>query len=351
MSLTQKKIAEVAGVSLIQVNRALNDHPLVAAATRQRVLAVAQELGYAATTNLQARQMAARRHSRRTRSGVLAVLLPAAAATMRDNHYHGPILSGLEEQVVKLGQEMIMATYPLYAQPELGLPRMIREGDVDAVICLNYEEPVFEYLAAKRIPTVVVATGTPLAHVVRPDDAAGIAAAVQHLYDLGHRRLGYLAPCGKRSSFTERLRGFQEKTGALALDSEPVISLWGSEAGLMDYSWVAEETAKLFHHAEITGLVCYNDGIAMHAIQSLQALGLDVPGKVSVTGFDNVSAAHGFSPQVSSAGGHLEAMGRRAAVLADEVAGLPVDELGQQRSLVIATRFYANESTSEPCGA
>lgn len=311
MALTQKDIAQRLGISLIQVNRALNDHPLVGEKTRLRVQEMAREMGYDETTNLHARTLAAKRHDRKRVTGTLAVLLPNAASMVRQNSYFGPVLTGIEEEVARREQDLLLATYPFFSPPEKSLPRIIREGEVDGVICLNYETPVFEFLHARQMPVVTVAFEHPLTHSVRPDEAAGIALAVEHLAQRGHQRLAYLGLPPNRSPYANRLKAFEATVRRLNLKSG-LVSTGIAETDGQD---AFEAIENLLAQGAFTGLVCYNDDVAMAAVRALKARGLSVPSDISVTGFDDISPMLHFRPNLTSVDYDRVLMGTRAVDL------------------------------------
>lgn len=319
-SISQRDIAKRTGLSLMQVSRVLNDHPSVAQKTRQRVLEVAREIGYESTTNLHARRMAATRHGKRQRTGTIAVLLPDAAFAIRDSYYFGPILAGIEEEIVARGDEMIMATYPLHAPPEKGLPRLVREGEVDGVINLNFSDEVLRYLEVRRIPRVSVAQESEYAHSIRPDDARGIGLATKHLLNLGHRKLAYLGLQSTSPVVNLRQEAFALAVAAAGVEKDCLVLSGLSELRedlLAQQMRLAMQT--IFFTKSYTGLVCYNDAIAMQAVRELEMVGMHVPEDISVTGFDDYTKKVHFHPAITSVAFESEAMGRRAVSLLVEV--------------------------------
>ena len=265
------------------VSNAYNRPDQLSAATRSRVMAVAAELGYAGPD-----PTAASLRLRRTRTVgvVLTERLPYAFADPgMVTILHG-LASGLSE-----------AGYALLLVPESGVDDdpLVRHAMVDAlVLCaLPAEHPAVAAALERQVPVVTV--GNPrLPHVPRlgTDNRAATALVARHLLDLGHRSLGFVGdvprPVFGFASSRLRLRGVEQ-----ALRDEG-LAIRSDHLGFAEHS---RQNAR--HSAEAilarpdrpTAIVAASDTEAIGVLEAATALGLDVPGDVSVIGYDDVEAA------------------------------------------------------------
>ncbi len=305
---TQKEIAQKLGVTPVLVSRALSGHPSVASATRARIEEAAKELGYGATSNIHARTMAARRHGKKIATGMYAVALPSFGdkAGLRDNIFFSRLLGGVENEALERDQELVLATYRAQRPP-----RWLREGEVDGVVCLNWDPDLFQTLRRKALSFVTVQDFYPGALGIASAEREGMRLVTEYLLELGHRRLAYLGLSGRGPS-QRRLRGFYDALRASGL--APDDALVNVSHNLLEdgAKIVRELLAASGKNTRFTALVCHNDMMAMQAVRELERQGLRVPEDVSVTGFDDLSAAQHFEPQLTGVAYDLCEMGQRA---------------------------------------
>lgn len=302
-SVTQKQIAQRVGVTQQLVALALKNSPSVAEATRLKILAVAEEMGYDRNANRPARALAAARHGTRVTNDIIALIfeaMPDVAPVAMP--YFMPLVDGIE---IEAGERQLDLF--LVRSKATGLPWLIREGLVDGVILLGSHSSVAE-ISALEIPILTLGSHLPDTKGITPDDASGTAITTRHLIELGHRRIAYLGPQLDWPSARARLDGYRRALGEANLNSQM------EETTLANVLQSDGESGMepLLDRGEFTALVCHNDSVAMGAIRAAQARGLEVPGDLSVTGFDDTSAASGFVPEVTSVGFSGVAMGRAA---------------------------------------
>lgn len=312
MPVTQKQIAEQLGVSHQLVGLALNGHPRVSEETRAKIKETAAELGYGAHSNQNARSLAALRHGKRTRTGIIALLMPSTGQeSLRSIPFFAPMLDGIETEADARTYDLILCSHH-----REGLPRLIETCGVDGVISISGR--AIERLIELRLPVVNLNWYHPATHSVRPDEQEGIRQTTQYLIDAGHRRIAFLGhPAGTYSP--PRVESFKQTL----LDNGLSIVPNRIEATALDASPAAGETAmanllardthfQTSGRPEFTALVCHNDILAIGAVQKLQQSGVQVPRDVSVTGFDDLSQQYDFQPALTSLDFDRMAMGRRA---------------------------------------
>ena len=179
--LTLSDVAARAGVSPATVSLALNNSPLVRAATRERILAMALQLGY--TRHPTARRLAT------NRSDCLCVAFAVGSA----DPFYWDIMRGIMETAQRNGYRLSSST--LAARTIVNSPDLpsIDPTDIDGILVLNWHDRyVIRHLTAYGLPCVMVdASGDhPDVHAVDNDDYLGARIGVQYLLSLGHRRIG-----------------------------------------------------------------------------------------------------------------------------------------------------------------
>ena len=318
MAVTQKNIADKLGISQPLVGMALRGKGRVSEDTRRQVLKLAAEMGYDGFSNGAARSMVAQRHGFRAQTGTVALLFQAPLSEgydLRTMPFFMPFFAGLEAEARRRGREI---AYFAYHQGEL--PRFVREGHADGAICLQTHGSVAG-LRELDLPVVMLDDVSSQAISLLPDDADGVRRATRHLIENGHRRIAYLSWPLENITVQvahDRFDGYRRALREAGLPFD--------ESLVMEASPVQEKAAGadaigvlLERQSEFTGLVCYNDMLAMGAVEELQKRGRNVPNDVSVVGFDDVSVAYNFSPALTSVAFDRAAMASRAmAILCEE---------------------------------
>lgn len=278
-------VARVAGVSHQTVSRVLNGHPNIREATRERVQDAIEQVGY--TRNSIARALAT---NRTKRFGVL-VDSPVQFGP-------GSTVRGVEDAARAVGYFVTTTTVGADAQRGVGegVSYLVSQG-VEAVCVVA---PRSSSLAAltkcrPRVPVLVVASeAEPDMIAVAVDQRSGARAAVEHLLELGHRRILHLA--GPLDWLDAREREIQWRA---TLEShglevvEPTVGDWTSDCG---YAF-ALDSQEL---AEATAVFVANDQMALGVLHGLQERGLRVPEDISVVGFDDLPDARHFLPPLTT---------------------------------------------------
>jgi len=328
MPVTQKEMAERLGVSRQLVSFALAGKPGVSAKVRENVRALALELGYEEHTNRSARLLAGRRNGRRAKSGIIALILPSPTSSpIRSHPFHSQLLDNIELEAEVRGLDVFICS-----MRNEGIPPLVRELGVDGLITMGYHAALQEAVRSEAIPNVQFFIESPGAICLMVDARRGVAQATEHLIELGHRRIAYMGHRPEFSNASERLAGYVEALQPRSLDIEDrlqelSIVSQSAAAGARGFDALLARDPAFARTGKphFTGLVCYNDTLAMGAVERAEELGIRVPDDLSVVGFDDVSAAHGFRPALTSVSFDRAAMGRRAVELLCTEETLPVD--------------------------
>lgn len=295
MTATIRDVARVAGVSPSTVSRALSSPELVTASTRELVQQAAQRLGY--QVNRAARGLiTGRTHN-------LGIVLPDLA-----NPVFPGIVKGIQARAHEAGYAVFLADSDETASAELGLVRALSQ-QVDGVLLCSPRMPEAELRAlAEQITVVMVNRRVADIPSVTFDDPDGARQAVAHLHALGHRRIAWAG--GPEGSFSQqqRLAGIRAACAELGLDLVEV----GRFAPRFSSGLAA---ADLVLACGATAVVAYNDLMALGILKRLAARGVDVPGRISVVGNDDIPFASMSQPELTTVALSTERAGRRAVDL------------------------------------
>lgn len=306
---TSNDVAKAAGVSRSAVSFAFNSPEKLSEATRVRILAAATELNYAPNT-LARMLKAGQSHS-------LGVLLPQNLARVLENPYYARFLTGVGQVCDEQGYTMLL-TPPLRDSMLKAIPYAAVDG---FVVCgLEHDRGEVAELKRHGIPFVLV-DSSPREDVssVDVDDEAGAFEAMQHVLDLGHRRIavlsldpgpevaerGYRGPLARRMAGMERaLESAGLQLGDISLVEVPVTRMDGFRA-----------TKKIMAQDPPTAIVAMSDILAFGALDALHDLNLSVPGDVTVTGYDDLPESSWMRPRLTTVRQAITTKGRTAADL------------------------------------
>jgi len=192
-------------------------------------------------------------------------------------------------------------------------------------------------LSSRKFPFVLLDhAGSKLANSVVATDAQGTLDAVGHLAGRGHRRIAYLAgnPAATRIG-NDRLDGFRQAIGTFAIDDDQALI----RAGDGSPRWGREAVIELLDLPRPpTAIVAGSDHLALATLAELAERGIDVPGRLSVVGFDDLPEATLVTPQLTTVRQPRDEMGRRAvALLLDQIDQVerPVAHLEVPTELVV----------------
>lgn len=276
-------VARLAGVSLSTVSRAMNGNPTVDPALAERVQAAAAELGY--TANPVARSLVL------GRTQTVAVVIPDL-----ENPTFQAILRGLSRAATADGYHVLVADSREDLDEEHALARTTRLRTDGVILCApRMAEQDLARLLPSLSPAVVINRGPQeAAPTVGADYGVGMRDIVDHLTSLGHRRLVYLA--GATRSVTHRAR---QEAIAAAISRTAGLEVEEIAAGVDFDSGTAAADRVLASGA--TAVIAYNDLVAMGLLSALTVRRIDVPGALSITGFDDIPFAAYTSPPLTTA--------------------------------------------------
>ncbi len=349
--MTLQTIADRLGVSRMTVSNAFSRPDQLSAALRHTILTTATELGYAGP------DPAARALARGT-TGAVGVLLTSSLQDAFDDEVATGFLGAVAGEVEPTGLAVT-----LLSATAVGEVIPARDVAMDGALVYSCapELSALDWLERRGLP-LVHADQEPTAGVacVNVEDRAGARAAARHLVDLGHRRvavmtaangvaLGELAdPWADDRAVTyvsrERLRGSLE---VLRDAGVPVVVHRQEHSD--DEEAYAAAIGLLARPDRPTGILCFSDVIAHGVVRAAEELGLDVPGDLSVVGFDDSPLARRLRPQLTTVHQDVREKGRRAAVaLRAAIEHHRAGSQAEPEHLLLPTTLVVRGSTGPP---
>jgi LacI family transcriptional regulator len=307
-------VARLAGVSTATVSRVVSAAPYaVSPATRARVLDAARTLDY--VPNALARGL------HKSYSPVVGVIVHDIT-----DSYFAEVVRGVEDAASVGGFLVVTCSSDRIAEREHSYVRLLRSMRAATLIFAGsgLADPALNVQVARHV-AAMRAYGAAVVHLsphaagdadIGVDNAAGIAGMVTAMVELGHRRIAFLA--GPTSLYVshQRLEGYRRglAEAGIPYDARLVVSTgFNREGGALGID------ALLAGESPFTAVCAANDLLALGAMQRLADLGIDVPGEVSVAGFDDIATAAMATPGLSTVRLPLHEIGRRAFGYAEQV--------------------------------
>jgi DNA-binding LacI/PurR family transcriptional regulator len=349
--VTLQTLADRVGVSRMTVSNAFSRPDQLSAELRAKILAAAQELGYAGP------DPAARALARGT-AGSVGVLMTDSLSYAFTDEVATSFLGAITEELAPSGRALTLLTSRSH-----GAAFPARDVPMDGAIvysCDGYS-PAVEWLVRRDLPLVFV-DQSPVADrpSVNVDDRAGARAAAQHLLDLGHRRVGILTGelAGPHGLVDTDLPSGHHVSGQRMLGWTDALRAAGVEPTVVREPLTPEDAAYqgsrlLLERADRpTGLLCFSDVMAHWAVRAAEDLGLTVPGDLSVVGFDDSPLARRMRPSLTTVRQPVAEKGRVAA--AALAAAIDAAQSGTEvtpEHAVLPTELVVRDSTGpEPSG-
>jgi LacI family transcriptional regulator len=331
--VTAYDVAERAGVSMGTVSRYLTGNGYVGDASRAKIAAAIDELGY--IPNRAAASLTTKN------TGLLGFVV----SDLR-NPFTAEIASSLSQHAREHGYGLVLSDSMNDPAISLEAIESMRAHGVDGLIVTPPESSALNDALVAAAPTLpIVGIGlrtTPqVTDLVTSGTRAGAISAVEHLVGLGHRRIGYV---GSSSMASGRYRGYQDALAAAGLPIDPDLVVVGelNRAG----GFAAVDA--LFALAERpTAIFAANDAVALGVIQAAHEWGVAVPEHLSVVGYDDVDLAAHSVPPLTTVAQPLAAMGQAAVeLLISRLRG--ADRQRASEEVVLPVRLVVRGSTASP---
>lgn len=309
MAVTARDVARKANVSPATVSLVFRNKPGVGVETREHVMAVAQELGYAYSSSPNPNNKTAT---------LQFVIYKGGERVVGNTPFFEGLARGITDEAYRLGYHHMVTTYFYASQDDREQLLAIHNTKPAGIVLLATEMrardvPQFEHLGA---PVVLLDSWFPTKTLdaVVIDNQRAMWNATQYLVNRGHRRIGYLKANSTIRNFLERHDGYQQAMRSLVgrdVDTRPLtVRLGTTEEEAHDdmAAWLAQrDDAKAGPLP--TAFVADNDWLAAGAMRALQEAGLRVPQDVSLIGVDDLPVCTQVTPQLTTMAVPNERMG------------------------------------------
>jgi len=284
------EVAKRAGVSTATVSRVLSQPNVVAPATRRRVMLAVERLGYEPNSTA--------KNLRTLRTGKLLVTVPDLS-----NPFFSLILQGIEDAALREGYAVLVGDTQHDEKREERYALMLKRKEADGLIFLGHRMPqeARSYLraSAPRCAPIVngcefsPTLGVPSVHI---DNAKAAYQAMDHLYGLGHRRIGIVTGPLVSPLSRDRLSGATARAKKQKAEREFVIM----HGDFSIESGAAAAERLLGRSERPTAIFCFNDEMAMGVVEVARRLGVRVPQQLSVVGFDDIRFSRHMDPPLTT---------------------------------------------------
>jgi len=323
--VTLRDIADKVGVTASAVSMALADNPRIGVDTRKTIQEAARELGYVPSS--------AARALRNQHAGTIALIVPTTATHVFGHSYFMHVLEGTSSVANEHDVQLLVSTNPDNDHGLAAYERVMRSHSADGAILTSaaIEDPTVERLIDSGLPVVMIGSFPylPGAVTVGVDDRAASRAVTEHVIAVhGRTRLLHISGTLDHQTGVDRRDGFLDAVRAHGLEADALIV----EGDLSEESGAAAIRELGPRISGIDGLVAANDDMAFGALTLLRAAGVDVPGALSIAGFDDFGLARVTTPSLTTVRVPAQRLARLAtARLFEIMAG---DEGGWRRHVV-----------------
>lgn len=331
MVASLKQIARECGVAVSTVSRALNGHPSVSPATRERIVATSARLGYRPNT--------AARALRNRSSSTIGVVLPDML-----NNFYAACTAVLQEQFEQRGYGIVLAVTRNDPSREREALHRLSSAQVDGLVLVptarRWELP------GPQVPVVEMNRHSSRAgvDVVQSEERDGAREVVEHLLDLGHERIAVIVGEPQFSTTAERVDGARQAMDGAGLPLPAELLLYGRHTR----AWGAEALRDAWAlHPRPTAVFAASSELALGALHAAQRLGISIPRDLSLVAFGDPDWFEVCQPPLTSFEQPLHEVGMIAAQLL--LSRLSAEQAAPRASRVrVRGRLVVRDSTAAP---
>lgn len=303
-------IADRCGISKMAVSLALRNNASISDATKQQVKLIAAELGYHLGMHDAARRLTAHKTGQRIRTNTIGVILPP---TFLKSVLSGTIFQAILDSAVPAGFAVLVTYYNFTSlqsyleNPVVPLPPVFAMGGVDGLILFDISKNVADTVSyleknseGTHNPVVVIMGDNNKYSSVNFDHWHGNYILTKHLLDMGHKDILRFYNPKEKNIFHTRIQASYQALAEYGLTPDHLHFIE------MPMEWINQEMnisfneitgldyyqEKLLHelqtHPEITAIMAWNDSSAVNTCNILNKAGINIPGDISVTGYDDI---------------------------------------------------------------
>ncbi len=328
--VTMRDVARAAGVSVGTVSNYFNERDLVAKATAARIQVAIAELGYSVDETARA--------FRKRQTHSIGLVVPSIT-----NPYFAEIARVVAHALWEDGLQTFLcdaAADPVRERTHL---EQLVSRRVDGMLLSHSSDPddLRTFIEPLTVPIVFFDRALAGHHSVDADNRLGGQLAARHLATLGHQRVGVLAGDSNQSNIRDRIDGFAAELAKHQVDFQKHDIVRGPQS--LELGYRVREL--LDREPRPTAIFCTNDIVAFAAWRTIVELGYDVPGDVSLVGFDDIEMSRLTVPALTTVAQDMRAIGRKATAL---LLRLMRGEQDTVDTISIAPNLVVRDSTAAP---
>ena len=330
-----KDIAQLAGVSVMTVSKALRDEPDVSSATKTKIKQLAQQTGYVPDSSAQGLC------TKTTKMFGLVIPTPT-------NPIYARIIFAIEERAHELGYDLLIAhTLNKPEREDLALRRFLsRRVDglfITPVYRFEAQARIYQEITARKIPTVLLGPAAPFCKTfpaIEIEETLASYNATKHLLQLGHKKIAYLTGPPATPWAHERFEGYRRalRESGIEVDDGMVFA-----AGNTIEDGIKATLQMLNEGCHPTAIQAVSDLVAIGCAETLLAQGFKIPEDVSVVGYGNILLAEFYRVPLTTVSQPKYRLGMSAM---EAMMGLLRGETIPSRRL--AAEFVERKSTAAP---
>lgn len=281
-----KDIAQLVGVSVMTVSKALRDEPDVSTATKAKIKKIAQDMGYVPDSSAQG--------LRTKTTKLFGLVIPATT-----NPIYARMVYAIEERAFELGYDLLIAhTLNKPEREDVVLRRLLsRRVDglfITPVYRYEAEARIYQEIAARKVPTVILGSPAPFCRnfpAIETEELIASYHATKHLIGLGHKKIAYLTGPAVAPWAHERFEGYRRALREANIQPDDKL-VFQSGSTIEDGTKAALQM--LNEGARPTAIMAVSDLVAIGCAETLLQQGVKIPEEISIVGFGNVLAAEYF---------------------------------------------------------
>ncbi|MEM9404376.1 MAG: LacI family DNA-binding transcriptional regulator [Pseudomonadota bacterium] len=282
--VTIKDIARAAGVDPSTVTRALQGSPRVKPATRETIAALAREMGY--VPNMAARTLVNRR------SGLVGVVIPDMT-----NPFFRDLGRGIEDEAAKHDLRTLINDTRAVESAERDAVSLFLELKVDGLIVPMARCPQQYYDSLPATVPVIHVNRDDAQHNVSCDTVAGSDMIMNHLVELGHRRIGFVRGPAGPVAREPKMFAYRRTLADAGIDYDPEL-IFSFDGKLESCEAIAEQIVSMTQRP--SAVFAWNDVSAIGLIHALRSRGVRIPEDVSIAGHDDIQLSGSVEPPLTT---------------------------------------------------
>ncbi|MBM7094838.1 LacI family DNA-binding transcriptional regulator [Bacillus sp. H-16] len=297
-------IAKKTGFSITTVSRALNNYTDVSEKTKKKILEAVDEMGY--YPNSIARSLTTKK------SWALGVIFVEDLGVGIKHPFFSAVIESFKQNVESLGYDIIFLSRNIGGEEKSYVDHAIHRG-VDGIIvmCSDFEDKEVQKLIESPIPSLVVDLHSDKSSVVYSDNYRGSILAVDHLHELGHRKIAHIKGHQKTFAGLERLRGYRSAMENYGLD---IPSSYIADGGFFSYEGGYDAMKEILSLEDRpTAVFVSGDNMALGALKACKEAGVSVPDDLSIVGFDDIEISKHITPGLTTIRQDTDLIGKKAS--------------------------------------